>query len=539
MAALRALLAGVERRQSLDCTEKGHTAPVVLKSNLSRGYPVIPRNSFLTQSGLPVLCLGAALAVLLLAGCDSAAIEDPELANSPPQLVLSQPGAISVAGQPQITVRGTVTHAVGVTRLAYALNGDDLQDVQISSAATVDFEFVVHALEPGSNTLTVTAFAGDKEASVERHVSYAVVRYQVVVAGEFGEGESRPRAINASGDVALQWESRDVRSAQGFVWSDGALTELVLPDGHILMGVSGINAARAVVGDLEDVGTGAGDWRDVPVLWENGQPHVLPLLDGFTMGGAQAINDAGTIAGFVMDDGWDNWAAVAWIDGQPTRLVTGNGVAADINSSGVITGASNRRAFRWQNGETTALEPLGGYNGSAGFAINANGDIVGYSYRTGQEYQHGNTRATLWRGSTASSLGEMPGGRYYRAFGINDHGQAVGEVDMQQEQWYHPAAAFLSQNGRMSLLNHLTDGQWHIIVAYDINDAGQIAAYAVNRVGSVRAVRLDPVQGGAAVAAASISLAQESVGMKFDPATLDRLRPRSALDRMREGRSAR
>ena len=158
--------------------------------------------------------------------------------------------------------------------------------------------------------------------------------YHVVVAGEFDDGGSRPRAINASGDVALQRENEDPRDAQGFVWSAGALTELVLPHGHVLMGVSGINASRVVVGDLEDVGTGTGDWRDVPVAWE---------------------------------------------DGQPTLLRT-DAAASDINSSGALTGSfwsgNNARAFRWDDGIMTPLEPPTGMNVSEGLAINDAGQIL-------------------------------------------------------------------------------------------------------------------------------------------------------------------
>jgi uncharacterized membrane protein len=440
-----------------------------------------------------------------------------------------------------VIVRGTATDGVAVARIAYSLNGATEQVVATSSKRSVNFEFTVPALKPGANNITIAAFdAAGNQGVAARHVDFAVVRYQVVVAGEFDVGGARPGALNASGDVVIQWQGGDDRGGRGYVWSAGALTELVLPDGHVLMGVAGINASRVAVGDLEDVGTGTGDWRDVPVVWEDGQPTVLPVLPGYTMGGAVQVNNEGVIAGYVMDQSWDNWAAAIWIDREPVSLAIpgGSSVATGINSALEVTGGfwsgTSHRAFRWQGGVTTALEPLEGYNGSSAFALSEAGDVVGYSFRTGSEYRGGNTRATLWRGSTASSLGELPGGRYYRAWGINGTGQAVGEVDMQQGQSNYPATGFISENGRMSLLNHLTSDQWHIIVAYDINDAGQIAAYAVNTVdGRVRAVRLDPVEGSAAAAEVSSSFLPRD-GVSLSPADIDRLRPRSPFERMRE-----
>jgi probable HAF family extracellular repeat protein len=489
----------------------------------------------------PVLKIAALalVASLALFGCDSnpAAVND----LGPLSITVASPGGTSTVAQDAIVIRGTATDNVGVTRMTYTLNAAAEQEVLISSGRSVDFEFTVPALEPGSNHLVVSAFnAAGNTAEAQRHVTYAAVRYHVIVAGEFDAGGSRPRAINASGDVALQWEDGNHRDAQGFVWSAGALTKLVLPDGHVLMGVSGINASRVVVGDLEHVGTGTGDWRDVPVMWEHGQPTVLPLLPGYSMGGASAINDAGTIAGYVMDDGWDNWAAVLWRDGEPTLIRT-DAVASDINSSGVVTGSfwvgNDERAFRWDDGQMTPLEQPAGMNVSGGLAINDAGDVVGYSFNH-STFPH--TRATLWQGTTAVSLGEVPGGMYYRTWGVNNHLQAVGGVDGQEPG---NRQAFISENGRMTVLNHLTNGEWDLIEAMGINDAGQILVLAV-RAGrqpyshEIRSIILEPVD--AAVGDASfIPLAKRSIRGDVDPALLELMRPRSALERFREGRSPR
>jgi probable HAF family extracellular repeat protein len=492
----------------------------------------------------PLSLATALLPCIALFGCDRSPTAVNDMA--PPTIALSSPaitpGGYSIVSHAAVILRGTATDDVSVTRMTYSLNGAAEQAVSISAGSSVDFEFTVPALEPGSNHLMVSAFDGaDNRAETQRHINYAVVRYQVVEAGRPGDGSSRPRAINASGDMAFEWQSmRDPRGAQGFVWSGGALMQLILPAGHVLMGVSGINASRVVVGDLEDVGTGAGDWRDVPVIWENGEPTVLSLLPGYTMGGASAINDAGTIAGYVMDDGWDSWAAVLWRNGEPT-LIRADAAASDINASGVVAGSfwtgNSSRAFRWDNGQLIPLEPPPGMNVSEGLAINDAGDVVGFSYNRAT-FPH--TRATLWRGTTVTSLGELPGGMYYRAWGINNHRQAVGGVDYEQPG---SRTAFISENGRMSLLNHLTDSGWDIIEAMGINDAGQIVALAL-RAGSdpflngFHSVLLVPLD-AAAAGASAVSVSQPSTRAGTDHPVLDGTRARSAIDRLRARRALR
>lgn len=365
-------------------------------------------------------------------GCDnsSAAVDDltaPTVMVTSP--VLTDQGYSLVTGT-QTIISGTAIDDIAVTRLAYRLNDGEEQDISITTGNSVKFEFTA-ALKPGNNAIVISAHdAAGNQSEFERVIASAVVRYKVTMAGEPDEGMiSRPRAINAAGDIALQWEPNNSRGSQGYLWSAGDLKELVLPEGHVLMSINGVNNSRVVVGDLEDEGTGNGDWRDLPVIWENGQPTLIPLLSGYTMGGASAINDVGTIAGYVMDDEWDNWEAVIWQNGVPT-LISEDAVASDINTSGIVTGSfwggSYSRAFRWENGHMTPLEPTAGNTVSEGLAINDAGDVVGFSY---DRDTFPLTHATLWKGTTAISLGEIPGGIYYRTWGINNHGLAVGAVD--------------------------------------------------------------------------------------------------------------
>ena len=78
-------------------------------------------------------------------------------------------------------------------------------------------------------------------------------------------------------------------------------------------------------------------------------------------------------------------------------------------------------AFVWSNGTMTDLGTLGSGNFSAGTAINASGEVVGWTDTnadTGQE-------AAVWNGQKWTPLG-LPQGSV--ATGINDSGQVVGSV---------------------------------------------------------------------------------------------------------------
>jgi probable HAF family extracellular repeat protein len=77
----------------------------------------------------------------------------------------------------------------------------------------------------------------------------------------------------------------------------------------------------------------------------------------------------------------------------------------------------------------TDLGTLGGTS-SAAYGINNNGQIVGYTYMSGDAAYH----ATLWNGGTMTDLGTL-GGINSAAYGINDSGQIVGQMtDIYRQQ---------------------------------------------------------------------------------------------------------
>jgi uncharacterized membrane protein len=505
--------------------------------------------------------------LLALAACNDRITtppSDPPPDLIPPTILLTTPAAVVVT-QADAVMRGTATDAVGVERIAFALNGAAAQDIAITPGSTVEFEFTVGGLEAGANTIAISAYdAAGNQTEVRRHVDYAVVRYQVVITDGLGAGWSFPRAISAAGDLAGVWTpGRDDQwgfpenDHHGFVSTGADLMSMPPPTGYHSSAVTGFNTSGRVVGyaDLmvEEGSTEyPGRYRvDLPIVWEGAQPSVLPLPPGFAEGGAMAVNEDGIIAGYINDISWDTWAAVIWRDGGVIPLAVpggGDAVGSDINRNGVVAGdfwsGGIPRAFRWENGVTTALPPLDGYSSSGGFAINDAGDVVGFSYTPGQQPA---TEATLWVGNTAMSLGRFPGHIYYRAWAINNRGQAVGHMDADIQAGNFEGTfrkAFISQDGRMSMLNHLAGDEWDIIEATAINDAGQIAAYAFHREsgslgsGSYRTIRLDPVESTSGAVSSGSMPTAHTARAAADRSVLD-VRPRSALDRLRDGRGRR
>jgi probable HAF family extracellular repeat protein len=142
-------------------------------------------------------------------------------------------------------------------------------------------------------------------------------------------------------------------------------------------------------------------------------------------------------------------------------------------------------ADKAQSGYTiTDLGTLGGRFSSAS-GINKSGQVVGFSYITGDTASH----AFLYNGKM-KDLGTL-GGSQSRADGINNSGQVVGVSLTSGDAAFH---AFLYSDDKMLDLNKLVPALsgWTLTEAFAINDVGQIVGFGTAPNGEERAFLLTP-----------------------------------------------
>lgn len=120
----------------------------------------------------------------------------------------------------------------------------------------------------------------------------------------------------------------------------------------------------------------------------------------------------------------------------------------------------------WFRGQTQPLGTLAGYPSSITHAVNAGGEIAGWtSTSVNSVDSRAVTRACVWRGNVLTLLGTL-GGRNSQAFGINSQNSVVGAAQRADGARH----AFLAENNFLRDLGTLPGGTFS--QAYAINSAG-------------------------------------------------------------------
>jgi len=245
-----------------------------------------------------------------------------------------------------------------------------------------------------------------------------------------------PVSINDRGEVLFTEEARDPNSpwwVRSFVQRDSVKTLLPSFGGRTTTGLH--------LGPNGDV-VGEGEYPDLThhaFLWTSGSSALRDLgtLGGTTSAATHVAGD-GTIVGWSFT-GRDSSTTNAFVchDGNMMALlgVGGPSSAWWQSSSGAIAGEGstipNSKAdvqpLLWSGGEVHVLAKLPGDSFGVALAVNASGDVVGYTDTT---VTNSNAHAVLWRGGgepvRIDSLAALPEGvSLWHGVSINDRGQIL------------------------------------------------------------------------------------------------------------------
>lgn len=287
-------------------------------------------------------------------------------------------------------------------------------------------------------------------------------------------------SVNNGGQVAGYCWITSEQQWHGFMWEDGAMTDLgptiggpdflasaindkgqiagwelavgtgmeqaaiIKKDGTIQRILDHPAVDRSFAYDINEAGQVAGYAhvpvfnRDIPFVWKLGVTTPLDMPAGITTGYAHGINNNGEVTGYGWDPVAGTWSAVVWNAGlHPQALgslaVGGNSQGYAINDQGQVTGwtdieggEGSPTAFVWTDGVMEALPSLG-TGSSFGNAINNGSEVVGSAFHVGNQIYH----AVAWRLGVISNLNALlpPGSEWdymAEATDISDIGQIIG-----------------------------------------------------------------------------------------------------------------
>ena len=270
------------------------------------------------------------------------------------------------------------------------------------------------------------------------------------------------QSVNNRGEVTgWMYGSNPIPGHVAFVWSNGELRELGIPEGEYASSGSGISNNGFV----------AGDTNQRPALWNKGAWTVVPLY-----GSLQDVNEAGVAVGGMRFPGKLDYSAAVYKDGAVSDLGTiaggtGYSYAWAVNNRGTIVGIASLptppfsglwkfRGFLYEDGAMRDIGTLGGAS-SYLYDVNNSGTAVGCS-----ELPSGRLVTTTYSGGVLQPLAEIPGNSCARA--INERGDVIGSSD---------AGGWLYSHGTLTMLKDIAEVRasgYTQLSPLGINDRGWI-----------------------------------------------------------------
>jgi probable HAF family extracellular repeat protein len=271
-----------------------------------------------------------------------------------------------------------------------------------------------------------------------------------------------------------------------FLWQNGAMTDLGLPQGFDSCVPSSINNLGQIVGTAE-----VENGPSAAFVWSS-QFGIQLLPTTFSGIG---INDAGEIV-TADESGIGGSQLFQFTNGSANLQHSFNGTAAGINNHGDVAltmgGPTDYEAALYDP-STSSYTRLGFTSTQLSFAagINDNSEVLANTISGQSSGGSPISHPYLWDpASGLHDLGIANGSGY--AYSINSLGDAVGTFDNYSNSYW----SFLYTHGVLidlnSSLDPVTGLGWNTLVAMQINDHGQIVGSGIHN-GVPRAFLLTPI----------------------------------------------
>jgi probable HAF family extracellular repeat protein len=276
-----------------------------------------------------------------------------------------------------------------------------------------------------------------------------------------GGSTSRALGLNEFGDV-VGVSNAPAGLHRGVLWRDGQVIQISGSSNSGDSSATAINDGGVAVGLDGVFGSNAYTWQDGVGL------PLGTFIDCCSE--ALDVNENGLVVGFAAVGSFGNYQAAKWEDGN-VHSFGFYGKAQAVNDLDQIVGTRYLTwagAFLAEGDVVMSLGTLGGQVSEA-FDINNLSQVVGYSITAEDD-----THPFIWQDGAMTDLTTLPGTDTGTAFAINDLGAAVGETFLYDDFQFK---ATLWESGQMPVdLNDylVTDEDWLLETAHDINNAGQI-----------------------------------------------------------------
>jgi probable HAF family extracellular repeat protein len=279
------------------------------------------------------------------------------------------------------------------------------------------------------------------------------------------------------------------------LWNDGEIVNLGTIEGGYESTANAVNDGGQVAGAFLNTIPDPFSFFGTQLrafLWRNGVMEDLGTLGTGTDADAYFINERGQVAGTSNTNtvvnpvtGMATQDPFLWETGKMTDLGTLGGTFGEpnaLNNKGQVVGDSDLAgdlitdAFLWERGKLTDLGTLPGGIGSSAWWINDAGEIVGGSFTPNPSSPF---HAVLWRKGTIIDLGTVAGDACSGSLGVNSETQVVGFSSVDCMVNSH---AFLWEDGQLidlNIFNHSGSGLQQLLLAYNINDSGEIDGLGV------------------------------------------------------------